>query len=127
MASNKELTKTAQELAAELKISIEDMPTKNDDLRKLVSDLKAKKRDADNETVADGTDEGLTAGTDDDTGEGEPEVTIEPNCHVIAEGKAVTSKRGILGPGDVVTGSDFTDKFSFVNFQKTGHIIAAVR
>lgn len=131
MASNKELTKQAQSLAVELGITLENLPTKNASLAALVSDLKAKKKDADNVTAADGTDEGLTGCMDSDTGDGKdpvdaPPVIPEATNPVIAEGKAITTSRGILGPGDSVSSKDLSGGTeAFDHFVKAGYILWA--
>lgn len=125
MASNKELTKQAQTLAAELGITIEDMPTKNAPLVALVSDLKAKKKDAENVTQADGVTPDAPPAEHEGGEVGAAFMEDEPAGPIIAEGKSVTSKRGILGPGDAVFESDFADEEAFAKFQKTGHIVPA--
>ena len=138
MASNKALTKQAQELADVLKIKIPAMPTDNKSLAKLVSDLKAKKKDADTETVADNAPpaehEGGEVGAalmESETTDDKPEATddvLESNCHVITGGKSITTKRGILGPNQVITSEDLTGgEEALAAFVKSGHIVAAVR
>lgn len=93
MPSNKELIEEATVLAEELELEIQTKGLKNQDLAALVSDLKAKARDADNETQADvaETDVGVA--------------TPSPRAigRYVAEGKAITSKKGILSEGTTVT------------------------
>lgn len=88
MASNKDLIEQAATLAAELGIDIVTEGLNNASLAALVSDLRAKKQDASKDTAAD-----------------EADVADE---YVVAEGKAVTSRRGVLGEG----ADAFEDYFS---------------
>lgn len=92
MPSNIELIEQAAVLAAELEIEVVTEGLKNGELAALVSDLRAKKQDASRDTVADGEPtEPLTA-----------QVIDESDSYVVAHGRAVTSKRGILGEGSDV-------------------------
>ncbi len=81
MASNKDLIAEATELAAELNIEITTDDLNNVKLAALVSDLKAKKKDADTVTQADEVVES--------------DKVVKPAFYV-AEGKAITSLVGIL-------------------------------
>lgn len=106
MPSNKELTIRAEELAKKLGFEVETEGLSNDKLAALVSDLKAKKKDADTETGADAAEEkALKAGNEAAEKAGkaayekskakETEAVKKPPFYVMP-GKALTSKRGIL-------------------------------
>ena len=85
MPSNKELIKEVKDLSGELDLAIDTDGLKNDELVSLVSDMRAKKRDADTVTLAD-----------------------EPRSSgpVVAQGRAVTTHRGVRGPGETVLAKD---------------------
>jgi len=97
MPSNKELINEANNLADELELSVQTDGLKNESLAELVSDLRAKKRDADIQTQADDTD---------DTDESGPLAKIDE--HRVTEGRSVTTKRGIIGPGGSIRASDLS-------------------
>lgn len=90
MASNKELAAEAVELAKELGIEVTTDGLNNKALSALVSDLKAKKKDAELETQADKAD-----GEEREQG------------YYVAKGKAVTSKIGIMSDGAAVKAKHF--------------------
>jgi len=47
-----------------------------------------------------------------------------PESHQVADGKALTSRRGILGPGARIEASDLTGgKEAFEGFLNSGHIV----
>lgn len=94
MPSNKDLINEANNLADELDLSVQTDGLKNDKLVDLVSDLRAKKRDAELNTQADP--------------EQEPEQEPEQSGPVVAEGRSVTTKRGIIGPGKSIRASDLS-------------------
>ena len=75
MPSNKELSKLALVLAGDLSLKINTDDLSNEKLAALVSDLKAKKKDADTVTQAD---------------------TAPKTGYYVKPGKSLTSKRGIL-------------------------------
>lgn len=111
MASNKELTAEAIELAEELGIEITTDGLNNKALSALVSDLKAKKTDAELQTQADGDQS-------DEAEEGR-----EPGVY-IAEGKAVTSKIGVLSEGRAVEANHFAGgQKTLDNLIKRGHCV----
>jgi hypothetical protein len=99
MASNKELTAEAAELAAVLGIEVTTDGLNNKALSALVSDLKAKKKDAELQTQADDNQ------SDDSVGETEEDERA-PGVYV-ADGKAVTSKIGVLAEGRAVEAKHF--------------------
>lgn len=108
MPSNKDLSKQALNLAEKLKIVVITAGLNNVELSKLVTDLKAKAKDAENDTIADGaesTDETTGEGTTDAAGD-ETEDEVEAYPYSIKAGKSVTSKRGILGEGEEVKAED---------------------
>lgn len=107
MASNADLTKQATEIAAELEIAITTDGLSNKDLATLVTDLKAKKKDADTVTQADDdlniTQDELPSGKKPEELAGEAQAL--PDFYV-KEGKAITSKRGMLEAFDEIKASD---------------------
>ena len=84
MASNVKLIEQILVLAAALDITVDTENMNNAALSTLLSDLKAKQRDAENHTQADGD---------------------EPSSYKVAC-LSLTSKRGILVKGNVVEASD---------------------
>ena len=104
MPSNKELISEAQDLSGELNLAIDTDGLKNDALVSLVSDLRAKKRDADTDTQAD---------------------ELQSSGPVVAQGRAVTTRRGVLGPGEAIFAKDVTggDK-TLQNLIKAGIVVA---
>lgn len=118
MPSNKDLTAQAEELAKELGLEIKLEGIKNDGLAELVSDLKAKKKDADTETAADDAEKKATeAGNEADEAKAE-----KTGFHVMV-GKAITSKRGILADGDEIKAEDLAGgKEALEAFVKSGHV-----
>jgi hypothetical protein len=116
MASNKELIAQAITLAAALEIEITTDGLNNKQLGDLVSDLKAKTKDAEHSTQADGPAEA----------EAEADAKAEeqaPGVYV-AKGKSITSKAGILSAGDEVTAKHLAggDK-ALAQLVKGGHCV----
>lgn len=114
MPSNKQLGAEALEIAQKLKIVVVTAGLNNAELVKLVADLKAKAKDAENDTQADNAES-----TDETTGDAEIEAIkakaaeeaevaskIEPFPYSVKSGKSITSKRGILGEGEEVKVED---------------------
>ena len=98
MPSNAELTKQAEELAAELSLEVATEGLNNQQLADLVADLKAKKKDADNDTQADAAEDEATKAAAAKKAErmaGEPQPKKKPPFYV-APRCAITSKKGIL-------------------------------
>lgn len=91
MASNKDLIASANELAAELDLKITTDSLNNEQLSALVSDLKAKKKDADNDTQADDAEDAKKAARK----AGKTPTAKKPPFY-LAPRKSITSKRGIL-------------------------------
>lgn len=115
MASNKELAAEAVELAEELGIEITTDGMNNKALSALVSDLKAKKKDAELQTQADGDQS--------DESEGDAEEGRAPGVY-IADGKAVTSKIGVLSEGRAVEAKHFAGgQKTLDNLIKRGHCV----
>lgn len=113
MPSNADLTKEANGLAEDLGIEISTEGLKNDGLSALVSDLKAKKKDANNPAAENAQ------------AEAEAEAEELPP-YSVAKGKAITTKRGIRAEGDEVLASDFVGGQKILDgFVKTGHIVKA--
>ncbi len=145
MASNKELAAEAAELAAELGIQVTTDGLNNKALSALVSDLKAKKKDAELQTQADGdqsddSDGDADGDADDSDGDGDQsddsdgdgdadeEAAAEederaPGVYV-ADGKAVTSKIGVLAEGRAVEAKHFAGgQETLDNLIKRGHCV----
>ena len=119
MPSNAELTSQITELAEKLGVTVETKDLKNAELSDLLSDLKAKERDAELTTQADES----TDGEDTPPADDEPEVVELPPFSV-APGKAITSKRGILDSGSEVKADDLAGgKESLKSLIKSGHVI----
>lgn len=92
MASKADLRIEAERLAADLKIPINTEGLDHKKLTELVSDLKAKERDGELDTQADGP------ATTADTPEAE---------YTVKKGKALTTMRGIVADGEPVCAADF--------------------
>ena len=126
MPSNVNLIKQIGEIANAKGVDIPDTEGKNN--AQLADILKGLKTppvapgagdDAtgdDDTTIADSGDTG-----DDKESEPEPEVKAP---FTIAEGKSITTKRGILGPDEEIKAADLSGGQTAVNaFVKSGHII----
>ena len=113
MPSNKQYADQANELAKELGIPIVTKGMSNIKLGELVSDLLAKKTDANTITQADAPapppppaeadDADAQAKVDADAQakvDADAQVEIFPYC--IAPGKAITSRKGVLSDGDEI-------------------------
>jgi len=98
MASNKELIKTAGELAEELGISIETEGLNNKELSDLVKDLRAKVADASTETQAE------TAGAKVE------EATEVIAGYIVADGVSLTSPKGIIESGAPIEDGLYSDE-----------------
>ncbi len=108
MASNKDLVKAVLVLTTALEIEIDTEGLNNDELSSLLSDLKAKKKDADTKTLADAA-------------EAKKKAKKKKPPFSVAMGKAITSKRGILADGDEVREGDIPDE-SLTQFIHSGYI-----
>ena len=153
MASNKELAAEAAELAAELGIEVTTDGLNNKALNALVSDLKAKKKDAELQTQADGDQSDESEGdadgdqsdesegdadgdqsdesegdadgdqSDESEGDADEEDGRAPGVYV-ADGKAVTSKIGVLAEGRAVEAKHFAGgQKTLDNLIKRGHCV----
>lgn len=88
MPSNKELKADIEALSAELDIAVETDGLKNDELVALLSDLRAKLKDAETETVAD---------------------LAKPAAgYTVAPGKALVTLVGVIAEGKPVTAKHFS-------------------
>lgn len=106
MASNKDIITAINGLSVEIGIEVDTNEMKNEDLADLLSDMKAKKRDAELKTQADG--------------EKKAKKKTGP---VIAKGKSLTSMTGIKVAGDPVTADDFKGgKETFDSLVRKGYI-----
>jgi len=136
MPSNAEYTKQAEELAEELGLEISTEGLNNEKLDALVSDLKAKKKDADNKAAEDAqakaaaeleekAKEDAAAAAlkaKKDAAAEEPDEDDKPPFYV-KEGKAITTKRGVLSDGDEIKAEDLPGgKKALDAFVKSGHV-----
>lgn len=140
MPSNKQYIEQAEELAAELGVEITTDGLNNEKLANLVSDLKAKVRDAELDTQVDGqtpgegqTDEEAEAAKASEEAEAQRLADEEAEAAKAAEeklppyyvkkGKALTTRRGIRSDGDEITASDLIGgKEALEGFVKSGHV-----
>lgn len=105
MASNKDLVKGIEELTAELNLEISTEGMKNKDLSELLSDLKAKVKDASLNTKAD---------------------EAEGKKYTVVQGKALTTKRGVKANGDEVSPKDVNGGVEVLErLVKSGHLVKA--
>ena len=100
MPSNAELITQAEALAEELGLEIETEGLNNEKLAALVSDLKAKKKDAENAAAEDAV--AAKAAAD----EAKAEAAAKKPDFYVMPGKAITSKRGILSDGQEIKADD---------------------
>lgn len=115
MPSNKELAAEAKALAAELETEVTTDGLNNQQLADLVSDLKAKKKDADTVTQADNAERMA----------GKPQPKKKPPFYV-APRKAITSKKGILsGDTEDEVKAEYLEggKDALEAFIESGHIL----
>lgn len=127
MPTNKELKTEILSLSEHLGIEVETDGKTNEDLVKLASDLRAKKRDADLSTDADGKEpekpdasaaESASKTETDESGgqakegsappDAEEDTPAPPPGYYVTEGRSVTTVRGIIAEGAEVTASDFS-------------------
>jgi len=128
MPSNKELAAEAEALAAELDLEVNTEGLKNNQLADLVSDLKAKKTDADNDTQADDAEDKATAEamakaaarkSGKAPAKKKPPFYVAPRC-------AVTTKRGILSGDseDEIKAEDLPGgEADLKAFVESGHVL----
>ena len=119
MPSNAEFIGQAKELAEKLGITVETDGLSNPKLAELVSDLRAKVRDAELSTQADGDSKVADGIKKAKTPAKKPPFYVAPR-------KAITSKRGILSgdTADEVKVSDLAGgKDAFEAFIESGHIL----
>lgn len=127
MPSNKQYTEEAIKLAEELGLEVETEGLNNEKLAALVSDLKAKKKDAERETLADKAEDDAAAAAalaKLEADEAKEEEAAKKPPFYVKEGKAVTSKRGILSDGDEIKADDLAGgKEALDAFVKSGHVV----
>ena len=126
MPSNKQYTEEANKLAAELGLEVETEGLNNEKLAALVSDLKAKKKDAERKTLADKAEDDAAAAAlaKLEAGEAKEEEAAKKPPYCVGERKAVTTKRGILSDGDEITADDLPGgKEALAAFVKSGHVV----
>lgn len=110
MATNKVLIAQAIAIAAVLSISAETEDLNNAQLTALVKELKAK-----------ATDAGVAI--DDAMLKADTVVKVKKPPYFVNEGKALTSKRGILAEGDEIKADDLAGgKEALDAFVKSGHV-----
>ena len=117
MATKQENRDTVAELIDQLGLELE-LPQVDDEgskyWAKMVSDLKAKKRDKDNQTDADDAVEGKP----------QPEPKECKGAIVVAPGKSLTSRKGNLAPGTPVSPEFWTNGEEVIKHHlKTGHLV----
>lgn len=128
MPSNKELAAEAEALAAELKTEVTTDGLNNQQLADLVSDLKAKKKDADTVTQAGNAEDEATKAAAAKKAErmaGKPQPKKKPPFYV-APRKAITSKKGILsGDTEDEVKAEYLEggKDALEAFIESGHIL----
>lgn len=137
MPSNAEYTKQAEELAEGLGLEISTEGLNNEKLAALVSDLKAKKKDADNQAAEeaaakaaaeleekakeDSAAAAMKAKQDAEKVKAEKAAKKPP--FYVMPGKAITSKRGVLSDGDEIKVDDLAGgKEALEAFVKSGHV-----
>lgn len=114
MPSNKDLTQQAEELAEKLGKEVETEGLKNAELVELVAKLR-KEVEAEEAPAAEVEAEEAPAA--------EVEAEEAPAFHV-AEGKAITSKRGILADGDEIKATDLAGgEKALEAFIKSKHVV----
>ena len=114
MPSNKELITQIVVLSGQLGLELETKDLKNDELVELVSDLRAKKKDADTQTAADDAEAKAKA---------DAEAKAKKPPFSVAKGKSITSKRGILADGDEIKAKDLAGGQDAIDaFVQSGHI-----
>ena len=124
MPSNADLIKEAQELSTFLGLEDTSNGLNNAQLVALISDLKAKKRDKENPTSADEAEAKKKA--DDDAAaakkKADDDAAKKPPFYM-ADGKSITSKKGVLSDGDEVKAEYLNGgKKTIDQFVKSGHI-----
>jgi len=143
MASNRELSEQAEALGKELGISVDTKGLNNQALTELVAHLE-KRADAAaqkppeapkappaapaTETSPkparppiDGASDGSKGGPPP---KAPPKATKSKAPYVVAKGKALTCRRGVLGPGDEIKVSDVSDgQAGLERLVKSGHVV----
>jgi len=125
MASNKELIGQAVTIALALSLEIETEGLNNAQLTALVKDLKAKQKDESTDTQADTAEAKKLAAKAKAKAKQLAKVKPKPKKppYYIMPGKAITSKRGILGPDDEVKAEYLAGgQEALDDFVETGYI-----
>lgn len=132
MPSNAEYTKQAEELAEGLGLEISTEGLNNEKLAALVSDLKAKKKDADNQAAEEAAAKAaaeLEEKAKEDSAAAamkakqDAEKAAKKPPFYVMPGKAITSKRGVLSDGDEIKVDDLAGgKEALEAFVKSGHV-----
>ena len=131
MASNKELRGIANGIAKDLGLDIGDISqTSNADLAALVKDLRAKKVDAETTTAADTATKVDETEAKADAPESKDEATKAPEPEakdkgpVVAKGKCVTSKVGLIAEGQSISPDDLAGgEDAFKLLKSKGYIV----
>lgn len=123
MPSNNELIAEAVKLAGELNLEVTTDGLDNKGLGALVSDLKAKKKDAELKTQADEAAAAAAEAEAKAKADAEAAPKRAPGVYV-ADGKAVTSKIGILTGGKLVEAKHFSGgQTTLDHLVKRGHCV----
>lgn len=127
MPSNKQYTEEVIKLAGELGLEVETEGLNNQELAALVSDLKAKKKDVENETLADKAENDAAAAAaleKLESGETKEKEAAKKPSFCVGERKAFTTKRGILSDGDEIKADDLPGgKEALDAFVESGHVV----
>lgn len=115
MPSNNTFKNEIAELAKELGLEIVTDGLNNNKLAALVKDLRAKKKDAETETQADKAAADKAAA--------EQNSSRKKGAYYLCDGKAITTRRGILSNGDEIKAEDISGgKEALDHFVETKHI-----
>ncbi len=123
MPSNADIIKAIAEISEELgKDAPETEGKNNGELANILSALKAEKKEADKDLTPDAAAAAALAKLE--AGEEKEEEAAKKPPFYVKEGKAVTSKRGILSDGDEIKADDLPGgKESLDAFVKSGHVV----
>lgn len=124
MPSNADIIKAIAEISEELgKDAPETEGKNNGELASILSALKAEKKEADKDLTPDAA---AKAGAEakEEAATAKEEAAAKKPPFYVKEGKAVTSKRGILSDGDEIKADDLAGgKEALDAFVKSGHVV----
>lgn len=73
--------------------------------------------------AAENTEAEAVETTETETQEAPAKVVDAPDGPTVAAGCAITTKRGVVGPGESICKEDFASEDAFDGFVKSGHIV----